>query len=100
MGILRVPERLAKYGGFQGGTFVGKPFDPCPVRDKSGVAWGVLDRGCCLQTSYSPHLYGPSHIANTYTALAMLLALGDDLSRVNKGAVLKGLRALQQEDGR
>ncbi|PVD19709.1 hypothetical protein C0Q70_20200 [Pomacea canaliculata] len=35
----------------------------------------------------------------TYTALASLLILGDNLARVNKEAVLAGLRALQQKDG-
>ena len=30
----------------------------------------------------------------------MLIALGDDLSRVNRDAVVAGLRALQNEDGR
>ena len=41
-----------------------------------------------------------SHITMTYTALACLLILGDDLSRVNKMAVLRGIRALQQTNGR
>lgn len=36
----------------------------------------------------------------TYTGLACLIILGDDLSRVNKAACLEGLRALQLEDGR
>ena len=40
------------------------------------------------------------HIAMTYTAIASLLILGDDLSRVNKTAVLTTLRSLQQDDGR
>ena len=40
------------------------------------------------------------HIAMTYTAIASLLILGDDLSRVNKTAVLTALRSLQQDDGR
>ena len=40
------------------------------------------------------------HVAMTYTALASLLILGDDLSRVNKAAILEGLRALQLPDGR
>lgn len=39
------------------------------------------------------------HLASTYTALAILLALGDDLGRVRRDAVLRGVRALQQEDG-
>lgn len=40
------------------------------------------------------------HIAMTYTAIASLLILGDDLSGVNKSAILTALRNLQQEDGR
>lgn len=36
----------------------------------------------------------------TYTALATLLILGDDLSRVNRAAIIKSLRTLQLEDGR
>ena len=36
----------------------------------------------------------------TYTALAILVILGDDLSRVYKKAVLNSLRSLQLEDGR
>lgn len=35
----------------------------------------------------------------TYTALACLLILGDDLSRVNRPAVLAGLRKLQLPNG-
>ncbi|XP_064609546.1 geranylgeranyl transferase type-1 subunit beta-like [Liolophura sinensis] len=43
--------------------------------------------------------YDSGHIAMTYTALAMLLILGDDLSRVNKRAVVEGLKSLQLPDG-
>lgn len=39
------------------------------------------------------------HVAMTYTALASLVILGDDLSRVNVVNVSQGLRVLQQEDG-
>ncbi|CAB3384577.1 Hypothetical predicted protein [Cloeon dipterum] len=43
--------------------------------------------------------YQHSHIAMTYTALSSLIILGDDLSRVNRPAVIRGVRALQQPDG-
>ena len=46
----------------------------------------------------SPYDY--SHIAMTYTALASLVILGDDLSRVNRAAVVQGVKALQLPDGR
>ena len=35
----------------------------------------------------------------TYTALASLLILGDDLSRINRPALLAGVRALQLPNG-
>ena len=44
--------------------------------------------------------YECAHIAMTYTALASLVILGDDLRRVNKPAVIEGLKALQLPDGR
>lgn len=47
-----------------------------------------------------PISYDSCHIAMTYTALATLLILGDDLSRVNRGAIIETLRRLQQKDGR
>jgi geranylgeranyl transferase type-1 subunit beta len=36
----------------------------------------------------------------TYTALASLLILGDDLSRVHHSAIIEGLKSLQLPDGR
>ena len=39
------------------------------------------------------------HLAMTYTALATLAILGDDLSGVDRAGVIEGLRKLQQEDG-
>jgi len=39
------------------------------------------------------------HIANTYVALAMLLILGDDLSRVRREAIAHTLRKWQLPDG-
>ena len=39
------------------------------------------------------------HVAMTYTALATLVILGDDLSRVRKQSILDGLRRLQNPDG-
>ncbi|XP_066993904.2 geranylgeranyl transferase type-1 subunit beta [Anabrus simplex] len=43
--------------------------------------------------------YACSHIAMTYTGLATLIILGDNLSRVDRGAIIEGLKALQQRDG-
>ena len=36
----------------------------------------------------------------TYTAMLSLLILGDHLSRVNKKAIIEGLKALQLDNGR
>ncbi|XP_046839184.1 geranylgeranyl transferase type-1 subunit beta-like isoform X2 [Xenia sp. Carnegie-2017] len=43
--------------------------------------------------------YDGGHIAMTYVALACLLILGDDLSRVDKQAVIESLKYLQMDDG-
>lgn len=43
--------------------------------------------------------YKCGHLAMTYTGLCILLALGDDLSRVNRKAIIEGVKALQTEDG-
>ena len=56
-------------GGFRGGT------------------WGAGSR------------YDGPHIAMTYTALAVLVTLGDDLSRVDRDAIFRELKELQQGDG-
>ncbi|XP_019855708.1 PREDICTED: geranylgeranyl transferase type-1 subunit beta-like isoform X2 [Amphimedon queenslandica] len=65
--------------GFRGSSFLGVPHD----NSKSPVSYP----------------YDCSHIAMTYTALSCLLILGDNLSRINKPAVLTGIKALQQPDG-
>lgn len=44
--------------------------------------------------------FANGHLAMTYTGLASLLILGDDLSRVNRTAIVHAVRSLQQEDGR
>ena len=45
------------------------------------------------------HNYDHSHIAMTYVALCTLQALGDDLSRIDKHAILSTLRGLQKSNG-
>lgn len=64
------------YCGFRGGGFNGAPYK------------GDAD---------IPYNY--SHIAMTYTALATLITLGDDLSRVDKAAVIDSLKHLQLDNG-
>lgn len=43
--------------------------------------------------------YQWGHLAMTYTAIAILLALGDDLSRLDRAAIVRGVAATQREDG-
>lgn len=69
---------------------------------------GTNLRKCGFKGSSTLHLkgyedfvsmYDSGHIAMTYVALANLLILGDDLSRVDKKAVIESLKDLQLEDG-
>ncbi|CAI7996354.1 Geranylgeranyl transferase type-1 subunit beta [Geodia barretti] len=65
--------------GFRGGGYLGVPFD---------------------STKHSmPVPCDTAHVAMTYTALAVLIMLGDDLSRINRSAISRSLRNLQREDG-
>ena len=43
--------------------------------------------------------YQWGHLAMTYTAIAILLSLGDDLSRLDRKAIIRGVAATQQADG-
>ena len=43
--------------------------------------------------------YECGHLAMTYTGLATLLILGDNLSRVDKKSIIEGIRACQNPDG-
>ncbi|XP_002732865.1 geranylgeranyl transferase type-1 subunit beta-like [Saccoglossus kowalevskii] len=63
-------------------------------------------RGWRIGAPYNPSkessvclAYDSGHVAMTYTAIASLLILGDDLSRLNKAAILSALRTLQLPDG-
>ncbi|XP_011298669.1 geranylgeranyl transferase type-1 subunit beta [Fopius arisanus] len=46
-----------------------------------------------------PSEYLCGHLSMTYTALATLLTLGDDLSRVDKKSIIEGIRSCQNPDG-
>ena len=65
-------------GGFIGGTFLGPPTNGEPSAFPS---------------------FNHGHIAMTYTALATLSTLGDDLKRINRSGILATLRKLQRVDG-
>ena len=69
--------------GFQGGTFLGLPYDS-KEGTKTGSTYASLNHG---------------HVAMTYFALATLTILGDDFGRVDRRAILEGLKRLQRKDG-
>ncbi|XP_023342195.1 geranylgeranyl transferase type-1 subunit beta [Eurytemora carolleeae] len=53
-----------------------------------------------LEPGYSPtHIHDFAHIPMTYTALAILVILGDDLSRIDRENIAKGISVLQLPDG-
>ncbi|ORY92371.1 protein geranylgeranyltransferase type I beta subunit [Syncephalastrum racemosum] len=66
--------------GFRGASWSGRPFD-----------------SHATTSDYIP--YDSGHITNTYTALISLLILGDDLSRVDRDAIVESIRCMQQPDG-
>jgi len=70
--------------GFKGGTFLGPPMDSKGGEKKSDYVGWEYDHG---------------HIAMTYTALATLATLGDDLSRIDEQSILEGIKGLQRDDG-
>lgn len=43
--------------------------------------------------------YQWGHLAMSYTAIAILLALGDDLGRLDRAAIVRGVAATQRPDG-
>lgn len=43
--------------------------------------------------------YKFGHLAMTYTGIAILLTLGDDLSRLDRKAIINGVAAVQKPDG-
>ncbi|KAK4470661.1 hypothetical protein MN116_006194 [Schistosoma mekongi] len=66
-------------GGFRGSSLIGCPSDPEKAK---------LNRS----------KYDGSHVTMVYSALASLLLLGDDLSRVDRQGTLVGLSAMQCSD--
>lgn len=92
-------------GGFRGGPFLGHPFGARgEVRCSCAVGLAACRRvdrtdrpvRAAAQTS---DLDAP-HIAMSYTALAVLNTVGDDLSRVDRAGVLASVAALARPDGR
>mmetsp|Transcript_27241 Transcript_27241/g.55087 ORF Transcript_27241/g.55087 Transcript_27241/m.55087 type:complete len:603 (-) Transcript_27241:75-1883(-) len=81
-------------GGFKGGTYLG----PLPSRTANNNATNNANNQA-TKNATNRHPYDHSHLAMTYVAICTLAALGDDLSRIDKTAILDTLRSLQKEDG-
>ncbi|KAL5113020.1 Geranylgeranyl transferase type-1 subunit beta [Taenia crassiceps] len=69
--------------GFRGSSFIGAPLQ----LDANNIS------------KYSPLPYDSCHVTMNYSALVSLLVLGDDLERVNRQAVIDGIKALQYVNG-
>lgn len=72
-------------GGFKGSNYLGPISNDKDRNDNHNAA--------------ARHPYDHSHIAMTYVALCTLQALGDDLSRIDKHAILSTLQGLQKPNG-
>ena len=82
-------------GGFKGGTYLGS-IESCTKDDITcPQQYSIVEE----EEEVVQHPYDHSHLAMTYVAICTLLALGDNLSRVNKTAILQTLQSLQKEDG-
>uniref|UniRef100_A0A2M4BRN7 Geranylgeranyl transferase type-1 subunit beta n=1 Tax=Anopheles marajoara TaxID=58244 RepID=A0A2M4BRN7_9DIPT len=66
-------------------------------------AGGIQGSSTFNVSGTSPHCglkqYRWGHLAITYTGIAVLVALGDDLSRLNRQAIIEGVAAVQRDDG-
>lgn len=85
--IVSKEEDASKFG-FIGSTYLGHNLClPCNTDSSNSEISSGLDCNDCSLMSSS---YVQGHIAMTYTALATLLTLGDDLSRVDKNKIIEG----------
>jgi len=74
------------------------------VPSKSGPKTGGFVGSSTLNIANSDencgtHRYKWGHLAMTYTGIAILVTLGDDLSRLNRKAIVEGVAAVQRSDG-
>eukprot|EP01016_Furgasonia_blochmanni_P040626 TRINITY_DN5199_c0_g1_i5.p1 TRINITY_DN5199_c0_g1~~TRINITY_DN5199_c0_g1_i5.p1 ORF type:complete len:396 (+),score=44.93 TRINITY_DN5199_c0_g1_i5:64-1251(+) len=76
-------EKIAVNAGFRGGPYLGYQFCASPLDSVAS----------------SDNVHDQAHIVNTYSAIAALIMLGDDLKRVRKDQILKSIKSMQCEDG-
>lgn len=76
-----IPDEMSarKCGGFQGSSAI-----------------NVLNSN---RENCGTEKYKWGHLAMTYTGIAILLTLGDDLTRLNRKAIVEGVAAVQKADG-
>jgi len=67
--------------GFRGGPYYGGAFDTKLRKEREGIP------------------KDEANIAMTYSALCILMILGDDFSRLDKKAIIRSLKLLQKENG-
>ena len=91
---LQTPSHAENPGlnGFKGGSFLGN-------MNGNGNGNGNVNTDQEEMTCTRVY-YNQGHLAMTYSALCTLITLGDNLERVNKKGILKGLHCLQRDDGR
>ncbi|GAM17726.1 hypothetical protein SAMD00019534_009010, partial [Acytostelium subglobosum LB1] len=77
---VNAPDEMYINCGFRGANFLGQPFN-------------------CSDCNFTPLACDFSSLANTYTSLALLRILGDDMSRVNRDAITRSIAAQQLPDG-
>lgn len=82
--------------GFRGSSFIGAPFEPhkvCDLRSLFDLLTIYKEKN---ETQYP---YDMHHVSMTYSAICTLLTLGDDLKRLNRKAIIRSLKNLQQPNG-
>lgn len=84
--------------GFRGSLGFSKPSWYEMGNCSGGGDVDLTKSGTSTTTNY--FLYDSAHISQTYVALCSLLILGDDLTRVDRKAVLEGICCGQLSDGR
>ncbi|CAG8839209.1 38668_t:CDS:2, partial [Gigaspora margarita] len=88
------PELNERICGFRGSPFSGLPYNPNGV-----ISSFIIGVNKYIKCRASRLPFDASNLAMTYTALASLLILGDDLSRVDKSAIINAMKYLQKDDG-
>lgn len=87
--------------GFRGSPWLGFPFLPgsCACKQNEDDPQQQQPVEAAAAEDAKPHPYDGGHLAMTYAALCCLKVLDDDLSRVNRRAILGSLRHLQTPEG-